>query len=108
MRGASSIPLVDNPADELVAGQGIGRFVAIIGLTVAFAGFLGFVWVMYDAFRNGGPGSSPLDLELVSGVSMLPVGFLAFLFGGIVYGLSGSRTGPRHVTSGFRPRARTR
>jgi hypothetical protein len=76
-----------DPADELVAGQGIGRFVAIIGLTVTLAGFLGFVWVMYDAFRNGGPGSSPLDLEILPGVPMLPVGFLAFLFGGIVYGL---------------------
>jgi hypothetical protein len=79
-----------DPADELVAGQGIGRFVAIIGLMVAFAGFLGFVWVMYDAFRYGGPGSSPLDLELLPGVPMLPVGFLAFLFGGIVYGLGTS------------------
>ena len=76
-----------DPADELVAGQGIGRFVAIIGLTVTLAGFLGFVWVMYDAFRNGGPGSSPLDLEILPGVPMLPVGFLAFLFGGMVYGL---------------------
>jgi len=76
-----------DPADELVAGQGIGRFVAIIGLTVTLAGFLGFVWVLYDAFRNGGPGSSPLDLEILPGVPMLPVGFLAFLFGGIVYGL---------------------
>ena len=79
-----------DPADELVAGQGIGRFVAIIGLMVTFAGFLGFGWVMYDAFRNGGPGSSPLDLELLPGVPMLPVGFLAFLFGGIVYGLGTS------------------
>ena len=77
----------NDPADELVAGQGIGRFVAIIGLTVTLAGFLGFVWVLYDAFRNGGPGSSPLDLEILPGVPMLPVGFLAFLFGGIVYGL---------------------
>ena len=54
---------------------------------MTLAGFLGFVWVMYDAFRNGGPGSSPLDLEILPGVPMLPVGFLAFLFGGIVYGL---------------------
>ena len=76
-----------DPGDELVTGRGIGRFVAIIGLTVTLAGFLGFVWVMYDAFRNGGPGSSPLDLEILPGVPMLPVGFLAFLFGGIVYGL---------------------
>ena len=76
-----------DPGDELVAGRGIGRFVAIIGLTVTLAGFLGFVWVLYDAFRNGGPGSSPLDLEILPGVPMLPVGFLAFLFGGIVYGL---------------------
>ena len=30
-----------DPADELVAGQGIGQFVAIIGLTVTLAGSSG-------------------------------------------------------------------
>jgi hypothetical protein len=79
-----------DPADELVAGQGFGRFVAVIGLTVSLAGFLGFASVIYDGFRNGSPGSSPLDLEILPGIPMLPVGFLAFLLGGIVYGLGTS------------------
>lgn len=79
-----------DPGDELVAGRGIGRFVAIIGLMVTLAGFLGVAAVIYDAFQNGSPGSSPLDLEIVPGIPLLPVGFLAFLFGGIVYGLGSS------------------
>jgi hypothetical protein len=66
-----------DPGDELVAGRGIGRFVAIIGLTVTLAGFLGVAAVIYDAFQNGSPGSSPLNLEIVPGIPLLPVGFLA-------------------------------
>ena len=57
---------------------------------VTLAGFLGVAAVIYDAFQNGSPGSSPLDLEIVPGIPLLPVGFLAFLFGGIVYGLGSS------------------
>ena len=72
-----------DPGNELVAGRGIGRFVAIIGLMVTLAGFLGVAAVIYDAFQNGSPGSSPLDLEIVPGIPLLSVGFLAFLFGGI-------------------------
>ena len=79
-----------DPGNELVAGRGIGRFVAIIGLMVTLAGFLGVAAVIYDAFQNGSPGSSPLDLEIVPGIPLLSVGFLAFLFGGIVYGLGTS------------------
>jgi hypothetical protein len=79
-----------DPGDELVGGRGIGRFVAIIGLMVTLAGFLGVAAVIYDAFQNGSPGSSPLDLEIVPGIPLLPVGLLAFLFGGIVYGLGTS------------------
>ena len=40
----------------------------MIGLMVAMAGFLGVAAVIYDAFRNGSPGSSPLDLEIVPGI----------------------------------------
>ena len=79
-----------DPGDELVAGRGIGRFVAIIGLTMTLAGFLGVAAVIYEAFQNGSPGSSPFDFEIVPGIPLLPVGFLAFLFGGILYGLGTS------------------
>jgi hypothetical protein len=67
-----------DPADELVAGQGIGRFRRDHRLTVTLAGFLGFVWVLYDAFRNGGPRLVPAGPRDPPGVPMLPVGFLAF------------------------------
>lgn len=79
-----------DPGDEIVAGRGIGRFVAIIGLLVAMAGFVGFASVIYGGFASDGVGYSPLDLEVLPGIPMLPVGFLAFLIGGIVYGLGTS------------------
>jgi hypothetical protein len=79
-----------DPGDELVSGTGPGRFVAIIGLLLAMAGFLGVGWVIYDAFGHGGPGSSPLDLEIVAGVPVLPVAFVMFLAGGILHGLGTS------------------
>jgi hypothetical protein len=45
-----------DPGDEIVAGRGIGRFVAIIGLLVAMAGFVGFASVIYGGFASEGVG----------------------------------------------------
>ncbi len=80
----------DDPGDEIVAGRGAGRVVAIIGLLVSLAGFVGFASVIYGGFASVGVGYSPLDLEVLPGIPMLPVAFLAFLAGGIVSGLGAS------------------
>lgn len=79
-----------DPGDELVAGRGVGRWVAWAGLLMALSGFAGWAYVIFTGFGGSGSGNPFLELELVAGVPLAPVAFGAFGVGGLIYGLGAS------------------
>lgn len=80
------------PADELFQGKGFGRVLMALGMVLAFGGFGLFAYVIFVGFGsdiNDPIGQSPFAVEIAPGVPMLPVGFGAFLIGGILAGIGG-------------------
>lgn len=96
-----------DPGDELVIGRGVGRLLAVIGLLVALAGFAGWMWLIFTGFDAGG---DPFSKELVPGLPLAPAAFLAFLGGGLLYGLgtSMSKAARKRLEQGQRRGARHR
>jgi hypothetical protein len=106
-----------DPSDELFQGKGVGRALMVLGGCVALAGFGLWVYVIFSFMSGGGgdpgdlgsPDFNPFARELVPGVPMAPVGFAAFLAGGILYGIGSSmskaaRKREEQYRSGGRPR----
>ncbi len=75
-----------DPSDEVFQGRGIGRLLAVIGGVIALGGFCLLADFIYRAATIGGT-SNLFGLELAPGVPQIPVGFGAFLAGGILSGI---------------------
>ena len=71
-----------DPWDELFQGRGLGRALMAIGGLIALIGFGMWMYVIFSGF--GGSISDPFGIELVPGVPMGVVGFVAFGAGGVL------------------------
>ena len=74
-------------ADGLFEGRGFGRVLIVVGGLICLAGFAMFTYVVFSAMGasiDDPIGQSPFAIEVLPGVPMLPVGFGAFLVGGII------------------------
>ena len=84
--------------DAIASGRGIGRLLAAIGTVVALAGFVAIGYLIVsnmiksDIDPSGNPftGAFPDDFPIVGGVTILPVGAVAFLGGAILAAIGAS------------------
>lgn len=76
---------LDDPMDELFRGRGLGRFLVALGLLIAFAGFAGWMYLIFTGFTEPSPDHIPdvFGLELF-GVPAAMVAFGSVAVGGII------------------------
>jgi len=83
-----------DPFDSMFSGRGVGRLLCALGLIIAFAGFGGWMWLIFSPMMaDTGPGQipdNPFSIELMPGVPMGPVAFGAAAFGGILAAIGAS------------------
>jgi hypothetical protein len=85
-----------DPMDEVFQGRGFGRVLMVVGILIAILGFGLWGWLIFSTISaaSNGPNASgsfpsPFTRELLPGVPAAPVGFGAFVIGGILAGVGG-------------------
>ncbi|SHM38832.1 FHA domain-containing protein [Actinacidiphila paucisporea] len=76
--------------DEIFQGRGFGRFLAILGLLVALAGFALFAYTLFSGMDDAGPPpgtENPFVAKKLFGLPVVAVGFGAFVAGGVLSGI---------------------
>jgi hypothetical protein len=81
------------PGDELFQGRGVGRLLLILGSVIALAGFAVWGYFIFTmASVDTGPSDNPFTDRKLFGVPMAPLGFGAFLLGGVLSGIGGAKS----------------
>jgi hypothetical protein len=100
-----------DPFDAMASGRGVGRLLTALGLIIAFAGFAGWMYVIFSGMNGGfDKGRSFFSMELVPGVPIAPVAFGAVAVGGIVasIGAAMARAARRRYEQAMRQHRRRR
>lgn len=95
--------------DELFSGRGPGRLVAVVGIIVALAGFVGWAYVIFSGMTARSAGFNAFAIEIARGIPLAPVAFGAFGVGGLLYALgTGASKAARKRAEEAEPRRRRR